>query len=172
MCQTYQSQTGCHVESHPFCAWSNPVLLPCETNCGLPTVPDWIEDVRCDIYSPICPLCVEAHGPNGVLDSVPAFLGSPSTPSSTMDEVDEDFIENIREDAISSIQEAEYIANEYWIAEPTELSLDYTELDLSKTAVVEGEVLLPEARRCLIVEGVPEPEDLALTPTDTIVFRF
>lgn len=89
-----------------------------------------------------------------------------------MDKVDEDFIENIREDAISSIQEAEYIANEDWIAEPTELSLEYTELDLSKTAVVEGEVVLPEAKRCLLVEGVPEPEDLALTPTDMIVFRF
>ncbi|KAK0666874.1 hypothetical protein QBC41DRAFT_397337 [Cercophora samala] len=171
MCQTYQSQNGCHVESHPYIGASMPVLVPCPANCGLPTVPDWLEVIRCDIFSPLCPLCVQEHGPNGVLDSRPAFLGPPSPETMTESDSSENLLEALREEAIVSIQEAEYINNTEG-TEPTELSLEYTELDLTDTAPVQGEVVLPEAKRFVIVEGEPEPEDMALTPTDTIVFRF
>ncbi|KAK4198930.1 hypothetical protein QBC40DRAFT_204057 [Triangularia verruculosa] len=172
MCQIHRSQTGCHQPAHPLFSLSVPILIPCQLNCGFPTAPDFLETVRSNIFSLECPYCIS----NSALPT-----------EYTQCEVDEDFIEELRDETIDLIQEAEYINNTEGI-EPTELSLEYEELDL--TGIRNGaqsddeeeylltptqSAALPEtaqSRGILIVEGEIEPEDMALTPTDTIVFRF
>ncbi|KAK0742236.1 hypothetical protein B0T21DRAFT_381900 [Apiosordaria backusii] len=178
MCQTHQSQSGCHQPTHPLLSLSVPILIPCPQNCGYPTIPGFLETIRCDILSRECPYCIEEPGPNGALpaDSAPHFVNN-----------DPDDVEDLRQEAIDFIQEAEYVNNTEGI-EPTELSLEFEEMDLTCAVPVVEEVeeeeeeeeevltptgiVLPEAKRFVIVEGEGEPEDMALTPTDTIVFRF